>query len=443
MKKFLSINLLLIILLNSFGSCFAAQSQTQLIKHKGDCKLYLKYKGVYKQVHYAAYEIGGNEFPAYCLNPEADGVGSDGRAEYNVNITDKISNENVWKVIINGYPYKSLEELGVESKNEAYSATQAAVYSALENRNVSDYEADSSSGGKRTLKAYLKIMEDAKNCNEIMNAKLEIKPISEKWEIDENEVDAVSKTYTLNSNMSIGTVSVKLNGENLENIKITDMNGNPKNDFLVNENFKIIVPISLLTSDLELKINANSNLITNPIWFGKTTIEGTQNYALTGSTTENIEINYEDSVPKNTSKIIIIKQEQGTDKRLEGVKFNLLNSSNDVVNQDLITNENGEIILEYLIPGTYYLQETETLENYNLKEDTIEINLKLNEECKIIVDNTKKEIPKIEEIEEERKEPEDIEENIDDVNQPEPVKQEIVRQEIIKEEIKILPITGC
>lgn len=440
MKKFLSINLLLIILLNSFGSCFAAQNQTQLIKHKGDCKLYLKYKGAYKQVHYAAYESGGYEFPAYCLNPEADGVGSDGRTEYNVNITGKITNENVWKVLINGYPYKSLEELGVENKDEAYSATQAAVYSALENRNVSDYEADSSSGGKRTLKAYLKIMEDAKNSKEVMNASLEIKPNSEKWEIDENELDAVSKTYILSSNMSTGIVGVKLSGENLENVKIADINGIPKTNFSVNEKFKIVVPISLLTKDLEIKINANSNFITNPIWYGKTSIEGTQNYALTGSTTENIEAVYIDLVPENKSKIIIIKQEEGTDKRLEGVKFNLLNSSNDVVNKDLITNENGEIILEYLIPGTYYLQETETLENYNLKGETMEIKLGLNEEYKIIVDNAKKEIPKIEKPKENEKEPENIKEDIK--NEEENTKTEIVKQQIIKEEIKILPVTG-
>ena len=35
----------------------------------------------------------------------------------------------------------------------------------------------------------------------------------------------------------------------------------------------------------------------------------------------------------------------------------------------MVTNEKGEIHLENMIPGTYFLQETETLENYNLYTD--------------------------------------------------------------------------
>ena len=90
------------------------------------------------------------------------------------------------------------------------------------------------------------------------------------------------------------------------------------------------------------------------------------------------------------------------------------------------------------------MQETETLENYNLKEETMEINLGLNEEYKIIVDNTKKEIPKIEEPE--KNEPENIKEekieNKEENTKTEIVKQEVVKQQIIKEDIKILPVTG-
>ena len=45
----------------------------------------------------------------------------------------KVSNEKVWKVIINGYPYKTLEELDVINEEEAYTATQFAIYTVLEN----------------------------------------------------------------------------------------------------------------------------------------------------------------------------------------------------------------------------------------------------------------------------------------------------------------------
>ena len=110
---------------------------------------------------------------------------------------------------------------------------------------------------------------------------------------------------------------------------------------------------------------------------------------------EDASCTYTEGYKENITKLIIVKKEYGTEKRLEGVKFNLLNSKKEIVKENIITNENGEIILEKMIPGTYYLQETETLENYNLYTDLIEINLDLNEEFKVKVDNTIKEVKEV------------------------------------------------
>ena len=71
----------------------------------------MKYKGDYKQVHYAAFEENGKEFPAYCLTPQYNGVGTHGRDKYNVKITDNINNiihNKLFFFIIHSYflPYK-------------------------------------------------------------------------------------------------------------------------------------------------------------------------------------------------------------------------------------------------------------------------------------------------------------------------------------------------
>ena len=42
--------------------------------------------------------------------------------------------------------------------------------------------------------------------------------------------------------------------------------------------------------------------------------------------------------------------------------FNLLNENKEVVFGNLVTNTNGQIVLENMIPGKYYLEETETQE---------------------------------------------------------------------------------
>ena len=103
-----------------------------------------------------------------------------------------------------------------------------------------------------------------------------------------------------------------------------------------------------------------------------------------------LETNYEENCLKNITKIRIIKKEYGSEKRLKDVKFNLLDLNKNVIKENLITDENGEIIIDELFPGKYYIQETETLEGYNLYKDLIPVDIKFNEEIEIIVNNTTK-----------------------------------------------------
>ena len=288
---------------------------------------------------------------------------------------------------MNGFPNKSLEELGVENREEAYVATQFAVYTALENRNINDYSPDSSESGKRTYNAYLKIMENA-NKEIFKNPSLEILKISENWEYKNNYL---IKQYSINSNEVSGNYSVKLQGENIENFEVVDLNGEAKTNFDVKENFFIKVPLNIMTKDIEFEINVEAVLNTKPILYGKTTIEETQDYALTGYQTENFTVSLKDKTPKNNTKIIIVKQDSKNGKLLKGVQFNLLNSGKDQVIQNLETDIKGEIQLNYLEPGIYYLQEIKTLDDYILKEEQIEINLEYNEEYKKIITNSQKE----------------------------------------------------
>ena len=320
--------------------------------------------------------------------------------EYTLNVNENVTNEKIWKVIINGYPYKTLEQLGVETKEEAYVATQFAVYTVLQNRNVNDYESIGTDAGNRTLKAYKKIIENATNSKEKITDKIEIIQDNENWIVDTNEINIISKTYSVKSNSKIGTYKVNLKCENNDELKVTDINGKEKEVFSVDEKFKILVPISSLKNEQSLEIEVVSNLKSKPILYGKTVIENTQNYALAGKEYEELLGVDEDILQKNNTKLTIIKQETNSNKRIEGVKFSLLNSGNDIVFQDLITDKNGEVIIDGILPGTYFLQEIETKDEYQLVEEPIEINIEFDEEKEIIVENELKPIKVAEEIKE-------------------------------------------
>lgn len=381
-------------IINLFCQCFAFDIGSKELISLGECERLLTYKGVPIRTTYIVYNKDGVNYPAYCLDvtlPGAEG------GSYNVNGSSKLQNVNVWRAIINGYPYKSLGELGAANEQEAFTATKQAVYTLLEGRDTSLYGPVDSESGRRTHQIYLNIVNNARNSNEtiVNNISTKITPNSEEWKVDSLNNKYVSKTYTVNSSFSKGIYKVELSGAVPDKTLITDLKNNSKNNFSIGEQFKILLPIESLIQSENFNIKVISSLETKPVVYGTTTVPGTQNYALTGYMYEDANCTYTEGYKENITKLIIVKKEYGTEKRLEGVKFNLLNSKKEIVKENIITNENGEIILEKMIPGTYYLQETETLENYNLYTDLIEINLDLNEEFKVKVDNTIKEVKEV------------------------------------------------
>lgn len=89
------------------------------------------------------------------MNRELPGV-EIGRSQ-TVDVKKLVNNVMVWRAIINGYPYKSISELGCNTEEEAYLATKQAVYCMLTNRDVNEYSAIGEAG-ERTLNALKQLL---------------------------------------------------------------------------------------------------------------------------------------------------------------------------------------------------------------------------------------------------------------------------------------------
>ena len=124
------------------------------------CDKVLKYRGVARGAVYVVYEDNGKQYPAYCINPERIGVGE--TDSYDVSVNGYITDVILWRIITNGYPYKTLGELGVANEKEAYLATKQAIYCYLDNRNVNEYSGIGEAGA-RTLNALKQIWNNAMN----------------------------------------------------------------------------------------------------------------------------------------------------------------------------------------------------------------------------------------------------------------------------------------
>ncbi len=313
---------------------------------------------------------------------------------YSVSVNEAITDVNLWRIIINGYPYKSIQELGCNNKQEAFTATKQAIYCYIHGNNPNDYQAIGEAG-QRTLNALNKILQDGKNSKETQisnNIKINIE--ADTFKVDNINKECVSKIYSIKAGTTITNYKVNLSatkGQLPEEIKITDLNNNEKQEFSQNEKFKILIPIKNLRNNGSFNINIETKIKNKPVLYGKAPDSTYQDYALTAATYEDATGKTEDDFYKNETKIKIIKQDKDTKEKLDGVEFNLLDKDKNVVYANLKTNKNGEVEVPNLLPGKYYIKETNAKDGYVISEDLVEINVEFNQNVIVTINNKFKE----------------------------------------------------
>ena len=389
-SKIIIISILLLGLdLSLIANCVqAAEIQKENVYEIDYCEKVLKYKGIARGAVYVVYKKDGIQYPAYCINPERIGVGE--TDSYDVTVNGYLTDVMLWRIIINGYPYRTPGELGVANEKEAYLATKQAIYCYLDNRNVYDYSGIGEAG-ERTLKALKQIWNAAQNSTETKISNIvDIIPNDTEWKQDSINPEYISKTYRVEAPAPITTCEVKINGENLpKGLMIADMQNNYKDVFMPEEEFKILIPCSELHRSGNFEISVNTKMDTKPVFIGVSPNPELQDYALTAFYYEDSTGSYQEQYQKNSSQLKILKQEKDSKITLEGVEFQLLDSEEKVILQSLITNKNGEILIENLAPGAYYLKEIKTLPGYVLYDKNIKIDIGLNENVNVIVNNSK------------------------------------------------------
>lgn len=361
----------------------------------------MNYYGQDILAYYTVYKKDGIEYPAYCVDYFKGGV-TDTR-QYNVQITEEYVDENytdndsnkigVWKAIVNGYPFKTYEELECLDNFEAYAATKQAVFCMLYNRDLSLYTYEGEAG-KRVYDAMTKIVETARNSTKVPTS-TNINMSETEWQIDEANNKVLSKKITLNCETKISKFNVTLEGDVPRGTILTDLQNRELTEFKNCTEFKVLVPLESLTESGEFTINVTSQANSYPMFFGESEISTLQSYVLTAGIAKQELSGIAVEYPENRTKLVINKHDEDNNI-LPGVKFNILDENKNVIYENLITDEEGNIEIKSFIPGTYYLQETETLEGYELNKELIEFSLNLDEEVKIKVQNVKiPELPKL------------------------------------------------
>lgn len=393
MKKLIPILMITMVFITNFTGIFGANvvkaaTTTAEPYSKGEVVLF-DYNGVGIGVEIQVHKKDGVEYPVYCLNKGKKGV--EQGFEYSVDISQMLSNQKIWRAIVNGYPFKTPAELGCNSMEEAYAATKMAVYDAMYNYDLSKFTAHKNiDSHKRTVNAIKQIITNARNSKESkIAATLSIKPEQSLWTVDETDSQYVSKTYSVQASAVNKKYTILLTSECDARFKITDITNVEKTDFSTEEKFKVLIPIVDLEKAGEFTLTAKSDLKTMPILYGESPNADWQSYAVTIGEYEMADTTLKQTYQENKTQIEIRKQDGDTKTPLKNAKFNLLDANKQILYSELSTNEQGIIEIDYLVPGNYFLEEIKAPNGYYGYEGLIQVQVKLNEKAIVKVDNYK------------------------------------------------------
>lgn len=389
-KKIIYIFMIIMALFSNLQNVILAKEigDSAKLKSVGHCNRNIEFKfdsgwSIVK-CDYIGYVDGKNTYPAYCILHGKDGVEDIG--SYTVDLTKILDDVRLYRVIINGFPYKTPSQLGVEDEYDAYMATKQAINCVMLNRNVKSLYKGINSSGDKVVDAIAKLTDIGRNGTQtFQTANLKVTKSGNLVE----EGDYYSQTFKVESAVQIGSYDI-LSTANMPNGSyIANTSGTKKTSFNGNENFKLMIPKSSLSQDINPTINVMSKCKTYPVFFGKTTVANSQNYAITSDPFGDYTAKTTLNVKTNTGKIKIVKADSETKLPIEGVTFKLTKEDGTVV-ANATTNSEGIATFSSLYQGKYILKEIATNNNYILDESEFDVDVEYNKIKTVNIQNEHK-----------------------------------------------------
>lgn len=399
MKKLLSLFLACILLLGILPtSAFAAGSVEEALGevniYNGDYELgYLAINGAVRKQKYTYFLYESNdgstkESPAYCVNPNQYGVpqtvGPGESIKYLAE--EKASDPKVVGIISNGYPHRSLGELGLDNKYQAFYATKMALWCyLLPNWDISDLKVapglsgDELDRGNRILAAAKDIYKRGTTYNYMLEPRMTVTadkstayPVTIGSQEYKQQLFTVwSETWVYNYDVSVafsdpdsvpeGTKIVDTN-----NKEITAVTTKPTSDGYAGT-FKVLYPMDSIqgqSGNIQLSLSAPvaQYAAMYAVCQEKDQYGDLQNYICDLDNKVHLDVaavsSYSDSgepAPDETA-LKIVKLEEGTEIPLEGAVFSVYDPEGKKVGS-YSTGPDGTVTIPLTLEGHYTVTE--------------------------------------------------------------------------------------
>ena len=318
---------------------------------------------------------------AYCIDPDLKGIGwiKGEYAGYDVKLKELLSNEKLWRVYTNGYPYKTPSQMGVETEDDAYLATKMASYAVLRGNSIEEIRQQYRAGttkvenenlediqrrGTKVIDAICKLIDIGYNGSETIKNN-NILQISKQSELskDLNKDGYYSAIFKVNSKVECSQYNVSEITGFPEGTYIADKTGTNKTEFYGNESFKLMIPKDKITNSIDGNIKIVGKCKNYPIYYAECNVGNYQNYMLCCDMySDDVQASSNININANKCGIQIEKIDKDTKYPIKGVKFLIKYESGEEIGI-YETDENGKINIANLKPGNISIKEIETNKN--------------------------------------------------------------------------------
>lgn len=337
--------------------------------------------------YYSISWMGGHV--AYCMDYDIKNPPNGTGLQYIRNVK---SNKLV-AILMNGYPTKSAAQLGLSNNEEAYLATQMAVWAALNGSSETKGLSFDMSKLQPNLKYSRNIDEMFKNskkvAKELLNKNynpgdfsLDSSSAKVNYDYSDKQIKIGPYKASVKGYSSLNKVNVTLSGQPA-GTKLVDKNGNSKSSFGSNEGIYILVDKTLPAGSLKITASGKANKYVGVV-YGK---GSWQNFVFLDTEQVNVSGTATASWEESKGNIKVVKSDQDS-KPVQGAEFALLDASGKQLDSGK-TDANGNLQFNKLALGNYTITETSVPDGYIIQKSSYPVTVKRNQTSTVNVQNTK------------------------------------------------------
>ncbi|MEK4503662.1 VaFE repeat-containing surface-anchored protein [Bacillus sp. FSL R12-0069] len=274
----------------------------------------------------------------------------------------------VYRVLLNGYPQKTPEQLGVSTWQQAHYATQLSIWHALGQINTGELQFKDAAVEQAT-KA---ITYAADHTGDTQDVYMNVQP-TDKQEATLHGEYFETTTYAVETNAKKGEYKIQLQ-EAPAGTRVVTEQGEAKETFQLGEKFRVQVPKSSKSAELSLRVTANLTNQHAVMYKGTSVIQDAT--VLLERSQEKVSKDLQ-VFWKAVGALKILKVDENK-KPLAGAVFEVLASDQKSMGT-ITTNEKGIASLDNIEIGTYVVKEVKSPVGYILNDTPQTLEVKTGE----------------------------------------------------------------